>query len=229
MGKKWKVTKGCRRFGKRLIRSVTGDPDFLYNRQKIKKHLGKSTLAHLMTAKNSLPYSRFELDHGLIHCYVGKCINLTCVGHIACVECSPNDPIFWLLHSFVDGFWYEWAKLPGKDNTYPEPGKNDATKFNLGGWRHLKDSPMNPFPNMTNNDGLRQGYPGYEKRVSKIVCLHDSDCGSPLGLLFCLGCQCMGKIQMHGNCTGMPHRACYCDKKYQLPLCNNGICVCVVH
>ena len=185
-GQTGKVSKGFMLFGKYLSRSVTGNPDFLHSRQKINRHLRKSSLAHFMIAIDMSTRS---------HAWLTYCIYGSLV----------NDPIFWLLHSFVDALCYEWTNLLGKDNSYPETGKSNATEFNLGGWRHLKDSPMNPFPNLTNNNGLCHVYPGYEKRPSKIVCLDDPERGSPPDLLFCLDCRCISKIQMHGNCSGMPH------------------------
>ena len=186
MGKHWKVTSECTGPGDRLRRNVSGNPDFLFSRKKIASIFSAKNLYELMGTLPQMPVSQFELDHGLVHCYAGGCLPQGCVGHLGCVSCSPNDPIFWLIHGFVDLLWEEWSQLPGRDNTYPEPGKNGATQEGIGGPDYLKNAPMKPFPNLINNHGLRQNYyTGYTTRPSKLTCNFDSQCRSPLGLLFC--------------------------------------------
>ena len=33
---------------------------------------------------------------------------------------SPNDPVFWLAHAYLDRLWAEWEAIHGYD--YPERG-----------------------------------------------------------------------------------------------------------
>ena len=188
-GKNWTVTKDCQNIGEKLRRNLTGDKDFLLSREKIASLFAAKTYYELMGRAELLPVSQFELDHGSVHCFVGGCSAIGCEGHIGCVSCSPNDPIFWSLHAFVDLLWYEWSRLPDRSNVYPEPGKNGATLAGMGDTPdYLKDAPMKPFPNLKNVDGMREGvYPIYSMRPSKLKCVFDSDCRSPQGLLFCHG------------------------------------------
>lgn len=34
---------------------------------------------------------------------------------------SPNDPVFFLHHCFVDKIWADWQELQAKDNMSPNP------------------------------------------------------------------------------------------------------------
>ena len=54
---------------------------------------------------------------------------------------SPNDPVFYLLHAFTDGLWYEWQNIQVAAN----PGTDYFDYYvpqNGGPFRHNIDDPM---------------------------------------------------------------------------------------
>ncbi len=71
--------------------------------------------------RNNLEGWRGVNLHNRVHVWVG--------GQMA-TGMSPNDPVFWLHHCFVDKLWSEWQKRnPGK--TYlPTAGTPDVVDLN---------------------------------------------------------------------------------------------------
>ena len=225
--KNWQVNGACQPMGVIVLRGIMDDPDFIYSRERINSLLAAPSFTSMMINQPSLSTSQFESDHGLVHCFVGGCAGGT-PGHLASLQCSPNDPIFYMLHSFVDYLWYEWTKMPNKTNTYPVPGHDGATVTNMGGPGQLAGEPMRPFPGMTNADGHKENfYSEYYERPSLIQCSVDSQCRSPTRMLFCHKCRCMAKVRKGGDCSGLPDNACYCHRKKHTPKCKRNKCRCL--
>ena len=216
--KNWEVTPLCDFHNGILTRQIYYDKNYLYSRDSISNLLATPSYTEL-----SLSGSRFEIEHGLIHCYVGTCGTNS---HIVNLECAPNDPVFFMLHSFVDCLWHEWYDMPGKDRNYPTPGVLSATSYNIGRG-HQKYDNMDPF-GLANINGQRQNfYTRCRERPSLLYCGdNDEDCNSPTRMLFCHNCLCKAKVAPDGDCTGLPDRACYCHRKKHIPKCENNRCKC---
>jgi tyrosinase len=60
---------------------------------------------------------------------------------------SPNDPIFWTHHSFIDKVWYDWQKLHPTD-------KDSYGGFNLEDTPALPTDTMHSFPGVVVKDML---------------------------------------------------------------------------
>eukprot|EP00172_Hildenbrandia_rubra_P003837 Plantae.Rhodophyta-Hildenbrandia_rubra.ctg6670.p3 GENE.Plantae.Rhodophyta-Hildenbrandia_rubra.ctg6670~~Plantae.Rhodophyta-Hildenbrandia_rubra.ctg6670.p3 ORF type:complete len:424 (-),score=74.81 Plantae.Rhodophyta-Hildenbrandia_rubra.ctg6670:2665-3936(-) len=73
----------------------------------------EETIRNLQTdaSSNFADFSAaLEDAHGTVHVGVG--------GDMGSTVTSPNDPIFYLHHAFVDKVWNEFQKLPGKSRLY---------------------------------------------------------------------------------------------------------------
>lgn len=64
--------------------------------------------------------------HNRVHLWIG--------GSMSIVN-SPNDPVFWLLHAYLDKVWAEWQARPEPDYL-PESGAREG---------HNLHDPMSPF------------------------------------------------------------------------------------
>ncbi|WP_415948041.1 tyrosinase family protein [Streptomyces sp. KLOTTS4A1] len=74
-------------------------------------------------------------NHNQVHRWVGGLMNS---------GGSPNDPVFWLHHSFMDLLWERWMKRHPKSEPYlplRPPGRGDAQYKRVLGL----DEPMPPF------------------------------------------------------------------------------------
>ena len=132
----------------------------------------------------------FEFVHGTVHDFVG--------GVLGDLGVSPADPVFFLLHSFVD-CTFEWHRQDkvrsGIDVRYNYP--NDSMAHGVGIVNplgdvieqledsfHLADSPMEPFANLLNIDGNSDSYRNFYLCARRPSCSkHKPKCGSPY--LFC--------------------------------------------
>ncbi len=74
--------------------------------------------------------------HNLVHNWVG--------GNMA-TNASPNDPVFFLLHCFVDKLWADWQALHPDAGYLPLVGDGKVTGL---------DEPMKPWPGTTPRDML---------------------------------------------------------------------------
>lgn len=101
---------------------------------------------------------RYWLDgsqmHNRAHVWVG--------GHMT-ANTSPNDPIFWLNHAYVDKLWSDWQammvdSMPGMQmprSDFYVPSKDGPTGHNL-------DDPLIPWNNATPRDMLDPAALGYQ-------------------------------------------------------------------
>jgi len=169
----------------------------------------------------------FEAVHGQVHDYVG--------GVLGDLGGSPGDPVFFLLHSFVD-FVFELHRQAqrrrGVDIRFNYP--NDSVALGVGRVppegeliTSIEDSlhqaldPMLPFDGLLNIDGLSTGYtPRYYRYAPRPTCSTLRPyCGSPY--LFCETNRqkCAPKLQEGATCLPWANmRPCYRG------VCCNGRC-----
>lgn len=132
----------------------------------------------------------FELNHGLVHEFVG--------GHMLKISISPNDPIFFQHHCFVD---YIYERFRSRQNytsreiDYPEDGPKACSP------EHYANATMSPFSQLKNIDGLRSTYTDqFYYYAPSPSC--SNGCEGPY--LFCdtKRNRCLSKVKLGGNCTG---------------------------
>lgn len=139
------------------------------------------------------------------------------------VPISPNDPVFFLHHSFVDYMWEKFRQLKQstkleKETDYPDSTRS-CTSF------HYFNSTMTPFP-LRNSDGLQTSYTDlFYSYQDRPVCTQnvggENQCGSPYLICDRRRWRCLSKVQIHGNCTGFENseeELCYNSK------CLAGVC-----
>lgn len=151
----------------------------------------------------------YEIAHGLVHVYVG--------GHMAYIPISPNDPIFWMHHAFIDKIWEDWRQAKQtrdqRETDYPPDSQSCGADY-------FAQAQMKPFIGLKNIDGLSNTYTdqlySYGNRPT---C--PSGCTGPY--LFCSSGnppRCLSKISVGGNCTGFANSdICFGGK------CDNNKCV----
>jgi len=157
----------------------------------------------------------FEGAHGLIHRFVG--------GFMGNIVLSPNDPVFYSHHAFVDFMWehFRQAKQTAhqRENYWPpvDPTCTVSVEF------ASKEHQMRPF-NQTNKDGLSETYTRelykYDERpqcnAARTACTPASK------WLFCdkKSERCITKIVLGGDCNGYEDQdICYNGK------CDAGKCI----
>ncbi|VDP12492.1 unnamed protein product [Soboliphyme baturini] len=152
----------------------------------------------------------FEMAHGGIHAWVG--------GPMEIIEYSPNDPIFFLLHSFVDYLWEVFRQTKQtseeRETDYPPPEQCCSIQ-------HSAQSTMLPFAKR-NIDGLSNSYLDefYHYEMSPSCNKFQPFCYSPY--LFCdiNRNRCLSKVMLGGSCAGFE----FTDICYQ-GRCVNGVCI----
>ncbi|KAK0398547.1 hypothetical protein QR680_002641 [Steinernema hermaphroditum] len=140
----------------------------------------------------------FESMHGLSHVWVG--------GFMFVIRVSPNDPTFYMHHSFVD---YVWERFRQKQQTR-EQRQNDWAK-NTCNERHAPEAQMKPFK-LRNIDGLSNDYIDfwYEYEPVRHCTKEKSYCDSKY--LFCdkEAWRCRAKVMIGGLCKGFDNTdICY--------------------
>uniref|UniRef100_A0A914CBK1 Tyrosinase copper-binding domain-containing protein n=1 Tax=Acrobeloides nanus TaxID=290746 RepID=A0A914CBK1_9BILA len=157
-----------------------------------------------------------EYIHGFVHIYVG--------GHMGKPNTTAEDPIFYMLHSYVDFIWELWRRQKqtreAREMFYAHDSRFCSTKS------HFSRSSMQPWGvwGLTNIDGLSNHYTDnlYDYGPRPIC----PDCmGSKY--LFCdrsttpFGARCSSKIKIGGNCVGKREDDGPCFQG----VCENGRCV----
>ncbi|VDP12493.1 unnamed protein product [Soboliphyme baturini] len=130
--------------------------------------------------------------HGAVHEWVG--------GHMAIIPMSPNDPVFLLLHSFIDSVWELFRQSrqtpQQRESSYP-PDASSCSDM------HGANGQMLPFL-LRNIDGLSNSYTDqfyvYDSLPS--CSPRTPTCRSPY--VFCDVRQyvCVSKVVPGGNCQG---------------------------
>ncbi|XP_033759801.1 uncharacterized protein LOC117341987 [Pecten maximus] len=169
-----------------IVRNIeTGGP--LPSRLDIAKILTRNRTRDIVVPFANAPYN-LEYLHNGIHTYIG--------GHLSTLEKATMDPIFFLLHCFIDYIFEKFRqrqKSLGIDPTIDLPDPGDQY---LGGL-HRPTLNMLVFENYTNADGYSDYWTDevYEYEDSPSTC--EKDCGCEY--LVCIKGLCYPKT---GN--GMP-------------------------
>ena len=69
------------------------------------------------------------------------------------ITCSPNDPIFWMHHSFVDCTWEEFRRTSQKTNPETDYPTNENGDYEEA---HEPQRTMIPFGPLKNIEGLSE-------------------------------------------------------------------------
>uniref|UniRef100_A0A914CJV7 Tyrosinase copper-binding domain-containing protein n=1 Tax=Acrobeloides nanus TaxID=290746 RepID=A0A914CJV7_9BILA len=173
-----------------------------------------------------------ESVHAGVHIYVGGF-----TGDMGEFQTAVGDPVFFLLHSFIDHIWELWRQAQQspseRETSFRQPDQNCHLSD------HFIDSNMRPFKYQTeyikNRDGLSNKYTDEFYEYAPRPTCRQNLCGSKY--LFCdhgnIPNHCVSKIKVGGNCSGFydDDSPCYngwcrnnqdnkpCDK------CKSGTCV----
>ncbi|KAK6747928.1 hypothetical protein RB195_000872 [Necator americanus] len=144
----------------------------------------------------------FESMHGLSHVWVG--------GFMFVIRVSPNDPMFYLHHAFVDYLWEQFRK---QKQTREERETQWAT--DTCNSLHGYDEQMKPF-RLQNRDGLSNQYTDdwYEYEPVRHCTPEEPDCDSMYYWCDTKAWRCRSKVVLGGNCTGFEGTA----------ICHNSVC-----
>lgn len=79
----------------------------------------------------------------------------TFVGTMSALDCSPNDPVFWLHHCNVDRIWAIWETLYGASYE-PTSGENEGWNLDdeLYPFNEYRDNPLMNLEGLTNGSML---------------------------------------------------------------------------
>ena len=216
------VPEACQKHGVNLTRSLCSIQYALLLNQEVDSFVHCGRYEDCVSPKNKM----FEEAHGQVHNCVG--------GHMSDLMCAPNDPIFFLYHSFVDLVFEEYLKY-----NYPKQlGVNPADDYPKNNSKYFwePDSVMYPFSEFKVIDGLSSNFSDnwvdYEERPRR--CSRHSDCTK--GRSDALWCdvrvgQCMAKVYVNGSCETYSDEACYnACKSNEEVFCDpvDSICRCKV-
>lgn len=105
----------------------------LYNSEDIDRFLAKPNYEKFCCYCKD---PSFEILHGGIHDFVG--------GHMTYLASSPNDPVFFAHHTFIDFFWEQWRQRRQsprqREHDYPPDGARAC------GSQYNANASMRPFP-----------------------------------------------------------------------------------
>ncbi|KAL3110429.1 hypothetical protein niasHT_018259 [Heterodera trifolii] len=199
--------------GNRVSRTMGANGGQLINETEANNVMSIQELNHIFAfvggspdkncATNSSPRETvLEFIHNNVHVWLG--------GDMAELPTSPQDPIFFLHHSFTDYLWEQW-RLRYQDRTQRETQftPDDQIVPCSGSENYHLNATMLPFtnPNVTNRVGLSNNYTdflyNYEPRPS---CQYAGGCKS--AYLFCdttlqryADPICCAKIRPGGDCS----------------------------
>lgn len=139
-------------------------------------------------------------------------------GTMGTIYYSPQDPVFFMFHAYVDSLWDDWRRMQSyEERVFGYPADRDAcTKY------HFASSPMSPFQPLRNVDGLSDVYTNlyysYQMRPT---------CNSlqPMCLSRYMVCDakhnhCLSQIKPDGKCNGVEQFSpCYQSQ------CVEGVCI----
>lgn len=117
----------------------------------------------------SNPMQQHERLHNIVHVWVGGAWTNTAysgnflastetsfVGSMTAIDCSPNDPVFWLHHCNVDRIWASWQKKHPTSPYVPVTGGKPGWNLDDELWPYIlyKDSPVVLGHGITNQSML---------------------------------------------------------------------------
>ncbi|KFD56049.1 hypothetical protein M514_03173 [Trichuris suis] len=170
------------------IQYILDRPDFAHLTECIDPFFETASLFRMIA---TILIWRFQI-HGSVHTWIG--------GQMSVVPYSPNDPVFWLHHAFIDKVWEQYRQTrqtpEQRETSYPT-GNATCTAA------HRADSRMLPFT-ILNIDGMSNEYTRiFYKYQDSPTCSHaNPTCGSPY--LFCdtRFYRCVSKVVKGGDCGG---------------------------
>ncbi|KAJ1356375.1 hypothetical protein KIN20_014079 [Parelaphostrongylus tenuis] len=184
---------------KKLYRSTGGrDQDRLMSPKDVewitsRKNYRQLTFCHDKT---------FESMHGLSHVWVG--------GFMFVIRVSPNDPMFYLHHAFVDYLWEQFRrKQQSREQRESQWAQDTCNEL------HAYDEQMKPF-RLQNRDGLSNQYTDewYDYEPVRHCTPVLPECDSPYYWCDKKSWRCRSKVVLGGNCTGFEGTA----------ICYNSLC-----
>lgn len=134
-----------------------------------------------------------ELVHGANHMFVG--------GHMIELRISPNDPVFFTIHSWVDHLWEMWRQsrqtVQQRETAFVADNEtcNEFSK---------PDSLLKPYQTKVKEGLLNKYVDEFYAYQPRPTCSAQSPTCQNSPYLFCdvANSRCMSKIRPNGNCTG---------------------------
>ncbi|KAL3091996.1 hypothetical protein niasHS_005946 [Heterodera schachtii] len=165
------------------------------------------------------PLSVLEFIHNGVHAWVG--------GDMLPLTTSPQDPVFFLHHSFIDYIWEQWRLLHQNRQQRETQFPPDAQIVPCAGSQnYLLSATMFPFqdPVVLNRAGLSNAYTdSLYTYAPRPTCRAAGDCRSRY--LFCDTTNgrplCTSRIKPGGNCASFVQNA---DQPCFASTCVNGFC-----
>ncbi|XP_033758417.1 uncharacterized protein LOC117340764 [Pecten maximus] len=163
-----------------LFRQVVEQGD-LFSRARIEEL--KSDGTNYLIA-NPFSYYSLEMNHNGIHRFVG--------GGLLSITLAPRDPIFFLLHCYIDYVWEEIRQAMtdrGLDpSVYPWTWDDD----------HSSDKAMSGFPSWTNEEGYSNLWYERHVRYQPSFSCQDGTCSNTEGL------ECVNIVDEGQQCMAVP-------------------------
>uniref|UniRef100_A0A158P6C4 Tyrosinase_Cu-bd domain-containing protein n=1 Tax=Angiostrongylus cantonensis TaxID=6313 RepID=A0A158P6C4_ANGCA len=156
----------------------------------------------------------FESMHGLSHVWVGGfmfVIRRVVISFIyRFTSVSPNDPMFYLHHAFVDYLWEQFRKKQqSREQRETQWAQDTCNEL------HGYDEQMKPF-RLQNRDGLSNQYTDewYDYEPVRHCMSIIPECDSPYYWCDTKSWRCRSKVVLGGNCTGFEGTG----------ICYNSVC-----
>ena len=125
-----------------VLRNVGVDGQ-LYSRQSVEMILSRNDHSEII-APNTDPDYDIEVQHGGVHLFIG--------GDMESLVTSPNDPIFFMHHAFVDYIW-ELFRMKLRNQLNIDPSRNYPTNHNI---QFHSPNEMMDIANLTCGDGYSE-------------------------------------------------------------------------
>ncbi|VDM62936.1 unnamed protein product [Angiostrongylus costaricensis] len=169
---------------KKLYRSTGGrEQDRLMSPSDVEWIISRKNYSQLTFCHDKT----FESMHGLSHVWVG--------GFMFVIRVSPNDPMFYLHHAFVDYLWEQFRKKQ-------QSREQRETQWDTCNELHGYDEQMKPF-RLQNRDGLSNQYTDeYDYEPVRHCTSMIPECDSPYYWCDTKSWRCRSKVVLGGNCTG---------------------------
>lgn len=167
----------------------------------------------------------YEDNHGGLHVAVR--------GHVSALSCAANDPLFYMLHGFLQAMFdiamdNRYSYNQQVQLQYPSSSNMDTI--------HRGDNLALPF-DVTHRQALQDAMASnLHYNLVPDTCRYDIDCNPTRSDMNAYWCKvstgrCASKIRIGGLCAGndgvYPHKACFKESFCVAePSCKGGYCVC---